>query len=351
MAARAGLFPMLDRVSGIAWERLIASDGPATELPRALHGIAAPEREAALAALQEVRARIWNEGTVFEATPAAVPFLIELALAPAVLVRPPLLQLLAFLYTAEGEGSWVAATRKAVRHGLHDFLGLLADPDADVRVATACLCTGFRDRDAEPEVRRAFTRRFGEEPDEVVRANLIGCLNVYLPTSPLEIYETAVEKDPSLLVRREAAHSIAAVQRADAPAVAVAVLLEAVLRAAELEPLYGGVAWNRRGVVADSLWAITRLEAGARPYLKYLEKVMRKVSPRDALAVAEAALLIAFGGPAASRSLGDLAPEETSLLRALAETDGVWSPELTRMLAHYGLPRDQASLRAYVSRS
>lgn len=340
-----------------------------------LAALASTERAEALAALDEVRARVWREGAIFDVTAGAVGPLVERARDAACLVRPPILQLLAFLYGGEGptlvglgrgedgavgaaiqsrlglERAWVDATRAAVRKPLRDYLELLADEDRDVRTSAACLVTVFHDPEAEPEVRRALSRRFQDEGDEIVRATVLGSLNVYLPTTHLELYDRALEGDPSLLVRREAAHSLAAVQREESSQLVAATLIEAILRAAELDPLYEGVAWNRRGVVADSLWAITRLGATARGLLRYLEKLVRKVPPRDALEVAEAALLIAFEGPASSRSLADLEPAQRSLLQAMVDTDGIWGVELPRMLAHYGLPREQGTLRAYLARS
>lgn len=348
---------------------------PSTDLDAHLARLASTERAEALAALDEVRERVWRDGAIFDVTAGAVPALVERARDPACLVRPPILQLLAFLYGGEGptliglgrgdEGSrgaaiqsrmgleraWVEATRAAVRRPLADYLALLADEDRDVRIAAACLVTVFHDPEAEPEVRRALTRRYAEEPDEIVRATVLGSLNVYLPTTHLELYDSALENDTSLLVRREAAHSLAAVLHDEASQLVAATLLEAILRAAEVAPLYEGVAWNRRGVVADSLWAITRLGAQARGLLRYLEKLVRKVAPRDALDVAEVALLIAFEGPAGSRSLADLDPAQRTLLQAIVDTDGIWGHELPQMLAHYGLPREQEALRAYLARS
>ncbi len=320
-------------------------------LPELMTRVASPDRDEALAGLDEVRELVWKDGALGESAPQAVSFLVALAAEPAVLVRPPVLQLLAMLFSADPSSPSAEPTRRAVRARLHDFLGLLGDEDRDVRVAAACLVTGFHDRDAEVDVRRALGRRFGEEGDEIVRANLIGCLNIYLPSSHLELYDQALERDPSLLVRREAAHSLAAVKREETPTLAVATLIEAMLRAGELTPLYAGVAWNRRGIVADSCWALTRLGDAARPYLRHLEKLLRRASAQDALAIGEAALLIAFAGPASSRSRDELGPEQLSLLRVLAETDAIWGQELPQMLAHYGLPRDQARLLAFVLRS
>jgi hypothetical protein len=373
---RGTLSPMLERLRDVPWDTLGTALGPpAPELAGALADVAARDQQQAIAALDAVRERVWREGAVFEVTPHVVPFLVELALSRDVLVRPPILQLLAFLHGGEGptltamrsgdeegrgvniqarltvERAWSEATRAAARRPLADYLSLLGDDDLDVRVAAACLVTVFRDHDAEVEVRQALTRRFSLEPEEVVRATVLGSLNVYLPGSHLEVYDLALEHDPSLLVRREAAHSIAAVDREETPRLAVAVLIEAILTAAELEPLYAAVAWNRRGVVADSVWALTRLGRAGLGLMKYFAKILERVPPRDALHVAEAALLVAFEGPGSSRSLADLGPEQVQLLRALVEVDAIWGQELPRMLAHYGLPREQETLRAWLSRS
>jgi hypothetical protein len=338
---------MLARLNEVPWEALGAAD-----LPGALQGVAASDREAALAALDVVRAHVWRDGAIFAATPHAVPFLVELAGAGAVLVRPPLLQLLAFLYGAGAdEPAWVESTRAAVRRPLADYLALLGDEDRDVRIAAACLVTVFRDREAEPDVRLGLTHRYHAEPDEIVRATLLGSLNVYLPTSALELYDLALENDKSLLVRREAAHSLAAVHKETTPILAQATLLEAIVNAPALDPLYAGVAWNRRGVVADSLWALTRLGPAGRGLLRFYVKLLGRLDPQGALDVAEVALLVAFEHPAASRARADLAPDQLAVLRRVAETDAIWGIELPRMLAHYGLPRDQATLRTFLDRS
>lgn len=367
---------MLERLSSVPWETLGTALGPsAAELPEMLTAVASTDQAAAVAAIDGVRERVWREGAIFPVTAHVVPFLVELAREPEVNVRPPILQLLAFLFGGEGptltamrsgaeeaqganiqarltvEAPWSVATKAAVRRSLPDYLALLSDIDPDVRIAAACLVTVFRDRDAEGDVRAGLTRRFSLELDEVVRATVIGSLNVYLPTTHLEVYDLALEHDPSLLVRREAAHSIAAVDREETPRLAAATLIEAILTAAELEPLYAGVAWNRRGIVADSLWALTRLGPAGIGLMRYFTKILPRVAPRDALHVAEAALLLAFEGPGSSRSYADLGPEQISLLNALVEVDAIWGQELPRMLAHYGLPREQATLRAWITRS
>ena len=67
-----------------------------------LAALTSTARAEALAALDEVRARVWREGAIFDVTAGAVGPLVERARDPACLVRPPILQLLAFLYGGEG---------------------------------------------------------------------------------------------------------------------------------------------------------------------------------------------------------------------------------------------------------
>jgi hypothetical protein len=69
------------------------------------------------------------------------------------------------------------------------------------------------------------------------------------------------------------------------------------------------------------------------------------------MAIAEACLFIAFVEPHAGLSLAELAPEQVSLLRAMTLCEPIWGRELTQMLAHYGLPREQETLKAFLLQS
>ena len=109
---------MLDGLDQIAWKRLSHAYGPATDVPaliRRLTNGSSDEREEALG---ELHGNIWHQGTVYEATPYAVPFLLEVVTDPRIPDRHYVLSLLQAI--AEG---WLACQKRGpqpekVRAGL-----------------------------------------------------------------------------------------------------------------------------------------------------------------------------------------------------------------------------------------
>ena len=141
---------MLDDIESVDWPRLSHAYGPAEDLPGLLRGLAEGDEEA----LQNLFGSVWHQGTVYEATAFAVPFLIRILDAPDA-DTAGVLGLLSVI--AEGssymdvhqrflprskrdtdevrqqiatELSQVAASRTAVAAGIPTYLRLLAtDPD------------------------------------------------------------------------------------------------------------------------------------------------------------------------------------------------------------------------------
>ncbi|MGY4393268.1 hypothetical protein [Streptomyces sp. TE12347] len=74
----AAVFAGLDR---IAWSELHHAYGPAEDVPDLLRALTASTEEAAAEAEQELWGSLVHQGSVYEATVAAVPFLARLAAA------------------------------------------------------------------------------------------------------------------------------------------------------------------------------------------------------------------------------------------------------------------------------
>lgn len=68
----------LDGLDGIPWTRLTHAYGLASDVPAQIRGLASGNASEREAAFQELFANIWHQGTVYEATIFALPFLIEL---------------------------------------------------------------------------------------------------------------------------------------------------------------------------------------------------------------------------------------------------------------------------------
>ncbi|WP_203711728.1 hypothetical protein [Asanoa siamensis] len=151
---------MMDGLSAVDWAALTHAYGSAADVPGMLRDLAGGDRKA----LDDLYGTIWHQGTVYEATAYAVPFLVEMLAAPG-LEPDGVLGLLAdivdgasYLDVHRGflprsqrdtdevreqmttELDRVAAAGRAVAAGTPAYLQLLAThPDDGVRVAAAHL--------------------------------------------------------------------------------------------------------------------------------------------------------------------------------------------------------------------
>src|SRR5579883_1568825 len=87
---------MLDRLDEIPWKTLNHAYGSAADVPELLRALAgAGQRQED--ALYELHGNIWHQGTVYEASSYAAPFLIELATEPSLTRRDEILGLIGAL--------------------------------------------------------------------------------------------------------------------------------------------------------------------------------------------------------------------------------------------------------------
>jgi hypothetical protein len=136
----------LTGVEEVNWANLTHAYGPAVDVPDLLERLT-ESHSASRAALRELYGNIWHQGTVYEATAPAVPFLVSIAVENAE-VRPSLVGLIAeiaagssYLEAHEGvirgevprgdksqELEWVKAARDAVHERLPELIGALVEP-------------------------------------------------------------------------------------------------------------------------------------------------------------------------------------------------------------------------------
>jgi hypothetical protein len=145
---------MLDQLDSIDRSKINHCYGPATDLPATLRALASGDNKQREHALWELRGNIWHQGTVYEATAVAVPFLLELvrnghadsleifSLLALIAdgnsyaaVHVNILELDDQKYGAQlaRELEWAANSKKAVGAGWDLFIELLAAEDKHVR--------------------------------------------------------------------------------------------------------------------------------------------------------------------------------------------------------------------------
>lgn len=159
---------MLSGLSSVNWAKLTHAYGVATDVPDLIRALGSKRSRDRHEALDALAGNIWHQGSIYQATAFAVPFLVELLAEPAVEGKDGILELLAYIAvsgsttdknpnsTSDGchlldnqeghekreakpaqELDWGQAVREAVEDGVPIYLGLLDDRKPKVRVFAA----------------------------------------------------------------------------------------------------------------------------------------------------------------------------------------------------------------------
>lgn len=156
---------MLDGLDDIDWASLGSATGTADELPAMLRAIAAGAEPEAGNAVGDLVNEVFHQGTVWDCTEPAIPFVVELVLDPSVPHRSSLVYLL---------GSLLYEGVDSVDPHVPRLMSLLDDPDDDVRECAAYL-VGWHD--GPPELTLpVLLRRWDEEPVPLVRASVLAAI-------------------------------------------------------------------------------------------------------------------------------------------------------------------------------
>ena len=254
---------MLDHLDDIPWERLTHGYGSAADVPDLLRSLrtAPPDMAGEDAPLRQLFSNIWHQGTVYEATAHAVPFLIELAACPRVPDRLGILELLAAIATGRSfrdvhgnslnepdfaerkamELDWVEQAHAAVGRGVAAFLAM-TEEQTDIRLAAAHLLAML------PEHREIVCARLrgmaNAETGSLQRAGLLLLLGLADDRSEaaLSMLTGAISSDDPMQ-RRGAAFAFAYLKPDPLPELAHAAILDAIA-ADDLEKGFDGLPWD-----------------------------------------------------------------------------------------------------------
>lgn len=246
---------MLENLDKIEWAKLGHAYGSADDVPDLLRNLASPDKVARDATYYTLYGNIYHQGTIYEATAYAVPFLIELLQEPSVEDKD---QLLLFLnHVMEGtsyndvhqhlgifadernnpefqaemqiELYWVKQSFIAVQEGLQVYLRLLDHSLAAVRAASATLLGKFMN-DANLSVPKLYAC-LTQEKETQVQESLIRSLArlASYDSEPIQFIEKLATDSlikPNL--RRVAAVCLLRVAKDKTPDAIVKILTEAV---------------------------------------------------------------------------------------------------------------------------
>ncbi|MFE5912168.1 PBS lyase [Streptomyces wedmorensis] len=185
---------MLTGIEEVDWASLGHAYGPADDVPELLRGLASADPAERETALDGMYGAVHHQGDVYDSTLACIPFLLELVADPAVQDRGCIVELLTSIggielddddeldeldELAPDDEEFIPAANyamaaAAIAAGADVFLGLVADPDPEVRLAAPCALASLH-----PEPARALTllrERLTVERDTEVRLALVAAV-------------------------------------------------------------------------------------------------------------------------------------------------------------------------------
>ncbi|MFJ6248915.1 MULTISPECIES: HEAT repeat domain-containing protein [unclassified Streptomyces] len=182
---------MLTGIEEVDWASLGHAYGPADDVPELLRGLASADPAERETALDGMYGAVHHQGDVYDSTLACIPFLLELVADPGVQDRGCIVELLTSIGGIElddeeemgehpdDEGEFIPAANyamaaAAIAAGADVFLGLVQDPDPEVRLAAPYALASLH-----PEPARVLTllrERLTVERDTEVRLALVAAV-------------------------------------------------------------------------------------------------------------------------------------------------------------------------------
>lgn len=376
---------MLANLDSVPWATLHHAYGPATDVPPLLRALASSDADARKKAWHELYGNLWHQGTVYEATAHAVPFLIELSQAHQVPDRHLVLEYLGSV--ALGRSYWdvhqhvgflqgerskpdfqerldkelacVRATREAVRAGAPSYAALLADPAPLVRAGAVYLLGHFPE-DAERNIGRIQAHIASGEANEVARTACllaIGLLASAHEASAAWLEQVASAGTELRSVRVAAALWLAWSRGPAIPQAARALLVDAAASPGQVKAVFQQLPWEAE--VQAYCSAALAIVAGDRAQsLPALIQALDDVTPYQSWDVARSMLHLVFAdGPMpAGTTVAALTDDQRMALNAIVQSKTFWAgfgkgqyvANAMQVLQAFGLPDKPGNLQAFL---
>lgn len=258
---------MLEGLEKIPWYRLSHAYDDATNVPEAIRNLANNDEEKYEQSMEVLWNHLYHQGTIFEATAYAVPFLIELLQEPSCQKKADILHYLAHLGTGNSylevhqhmimneeykasdqfqetlaqEQNWVNNTYNAVIAGVPVYLQLLTDNDAILQnhaAYTLGACSQKADK-----ILPSLHERLVVDTDVQARASMIFCLALLGSDKEKLFLQELLENESSSMIRVVIARCLCHTMGEDIPYMAVKILVENLIYPEKAATLYAESPW------------------------------------------------------------------------------------------------------------
>jgi hypothetical protein len=384
---------MLEKLDSIAWSQLTHAYGAAIDVPAQIRNLTSADKGERENALWGLYGNIFHQGTRYQATPHAVPFLYALIASPETPDRHEIVYLLVNLALGYEEaylpdGLDVVSFRRAfeesdsqmsqsdreecdkygfgprvdlacydsVQKGVPALIELLTDDDEQLRRAAIYALAWFPEnaRESIPVIRQCLANA----SDEIEIADALIAYGVLARSSQSAVNESELRdflSHASLIVRVAAAIALARDPLTDD---IIEILVAAILATEELQSLGEDIRFNEGDLAGYASLVLARGGARARDkIIPALCEALKSVNKYQSLDVTRSLLHLIVAGrttPIKDTPAATLDPLELYALRAIA-THGGWKignylyVNYSHLAREYGLPDSQESLIEYLS--
>lgn len=349
---------MLEGLDTIQWNTLNHAYGSAEDIPDLIRSLTHADDDIRDKTLYALYSNIWHQGTVYEATVYAIPFLIELLASDEVTRKYDILIYLAHLAQSTSyfevddevvvghsavhqlrlkqcliqEKNLVEQIHREVYEGIEVYFRLLYDETEELhtRMAVPYLLACF------PECQTTIAPRLKSllpyETHRLMRASLVLALR-YLhhednDTTYLEPY---LAPDEDLIVRVCSAITIAHIATYQTPLRVIDLLVAILKNSSAVDEEYEQLTWSEGDIVGDIGKALMHVGySKLEPVMPDLIKMLRRVDFYSALTYVDALMYILFEGVPFedNKTIDDLTPYQCQALQTIVESYSIWRIKL-----------------------
>ncbi|MET9663494.1 hypothetical protein [Streptomyces sp. NPDC006510] len=364
--------PLTD-LDQVPWADLCHAYGPATVIPSQLRDLTSLDQATRDQAWHRMYSNLYHQGSIYEATPHAVPFLLHLLADERPPDREGLLTYLSALVTGEDEEQWFpdgydtariagwpveTAVYETVEAGVPTVVAPLLDHDDPETAVRAAVLTAWFPAQA-PHVLPGLRRLCGRALPRPGRANALIALGLLAGAAGDRSDTPLLERtlaDTDAPDRWAAAVALARVTAPDLPDPAIDALIDELGTICTDPDAYEDVervSFCKGFVAALILRTADRLtDARQEAARSALVRLLRRTEEQNPTPWNTAATLVVYTFLDTRPTAPQLTPWQRAVLRSLLDGDRIWaSGELGLLLSsEYGLPDTPDALEEWLDR-